>query len=69
MKVYEVLYRIMLITGDTKLTRVTLEAVSPEKARAGAYNHIFKVKPTQSKIKFMYVRQLKNSDKYSINEI
>lgn len=68
MKVYEVLYRIMLITGDTEMKRITLESGSPENAKKWAYNMISKVKPTTSKTKFMYVRELKNSDRYSLSE-
>lgn len=59
MKVYEVLYQIMLISGDTELKRITLESVSPKNAKRCAYNIISQVKPTASKTKFMYVRETK----------
>lgn len=58
METYEVKYHLYPVAGDVILMMNTVETSSPEDAKKMVYSMLFRNKPKQAKVKFMYVRRV-----------
>ncbi|WP_021169595.1 hypothetical protein SOV_43940 [Sporomusa ovata DSM 2662] len=61
MKTYEVKYHLCLTAGEDILMMNTVETNSPEDAKKMVYRMLYKNKPSNAKVKFMYVRKVANN--------
>ncbi|TWH45632.1 hypothetical protein [Sporomusa sp. KB1] len=61
MNTYEVKYHLCPTAGDAILMMNTVKTSSPEDAKKMVYSMLYKNKPSNAKVKFMYVRKVANN--------